>query len=147
MTTQTIEQIEKIDKSRYRLNLWRTIALVLLVGGVLAQGIFPENGFVSYIYGIGAILTCVVNGAFIALMAKIRREPQLNEALNNEMFQLYTLKSALCGYYAMVASGLILGALTWVEIVPIPAKICCLGILFCGAVAQAIALLVYDRSR
>ncbi len=154
MTTQTIEQIERIDKRRYRLNLWRAIALVLFVGGVLARSVVGSDtpfwgDFFVYFYGIGALLTCVVNGAFLGLVGRIRRDPGLNEALNNELFAHYTLRSALWGFYAMFTAGIVLGALTWSRGfgLAIPAEVCCLAIIFAGALAQSAALIVYDRSR
>ncbi len=154
MSTKTIEQIERIDKRRYSLNLWRAIALLLFVGGGLARTFVPEETpfwgvFILFVYGIGAGLTIVVNGAFMGLVGKIRRDPELNEALNNEMFRHYTLRSALCGYYAMFIMGIVLGGVTWFRFgnVDIPGAVCCLAILFAGTLAQTIALLVYDRSR
>ncbi len=154
MSTQTIEQIEQIDKRRYRFNLWRAIALVLFVGGVLAQTIVPEgtpiwSNFITFVYGMGCGLTIVVNMAFVMLVGRIRRDAELNEALNNEMFRHYTLRSALCGYYAAMGVGLVLGGVTWSRFgnVDIPGEVCCLAILFAGVLAQTVALLVYDRSR
>ncbi len=154
MSTQTIEQIEKIDKRRYRFNLWRAIALVLFVGGVLAQTIVPGDtpfwsNFIRFIYGTGCGLTIVVNMAFIMLAGRIRRDPELNEALNNEMFRHYTLRSGQSAFYAMMAAGIVLGGMTWHRLgnIEIPGEVCCLAILFAGVLAQTVALLVYDRAR
>lgn len=146
---KTIEEIERIDRRRYRLNLWRGIALVLFVGGVLAQMIWPDSGAVWFVYGLGAGLTCIVNGAFLGVAGMIRRDPELNEALNNEVFVHFTRQSVVVGFYAAIASGLILGVLTWHRFfgLAIPAEVCCLTIIFCGIVAQTVALLVYDRER
>ncbi len=154
MNTQTIEQIERIDKRRYRLNLWRAIALLLFVGGGLARTFVPEETpfwgvFILFVYWIGVGLTIVANMTFIMLAGRIRRDPELNEALNNEMFRHYTLRSAQWGYYAMSIMGIVLGGVTWFRFgnVDIPGVVCCLAILFAGAFAQTIALLVYDRTR
>ena len=153
MSTQTIEQIERIDKRRYRLNLWRTIAMVLFVGGVLVRSVVSEgtplwSNFIEFFYGIGCGLTLVINIAFVRLTGRIRRDPELNEALNNEMYSHYTLRSALCGYYAAMGVGLVLGGMTWHRFgnVDIPGEVCCLAILFAGVLAQSVALSVYDRS-
>ena len=153
MTTKTIEQIERIDKRRYRLNLLRTVALLLFVGGVLARTIVPEgtplwSDFILFAYGLGCGLTIVINIAFLRLAGRIRRDPELNEALNNEMYSHYTLRSALCGYYAAMGVGLVLGGMTWHRFgnVDIPGEVCCLAILFAGVLAQSVALSVYDRS-
>ncbi len=154
MSTKTIEQIERIDKRRYRLNLWRAIALLLFVGGVLARTIVPEEmpfwgGFILFAYGMGCGLTIVVNTVFVRLVGRIKRDAELNEALNNEMFRHYTLRSALWGYYAMFIVGIVLGGATWSRFgnADIPGEVCCLVILFAGVLAQTVALLVYDRSR
>ncbi len=119
---------------------------------MLARALVPEgtpfwSSFIILICGIGAILTCAVNGAFIALTGMIRRDTELNEALNNEMFRHYTNKSAVWAYYAVMVVGLTLGAVTWLGEVDIPAPVCCLAILFAGTLAQSVALIVYDRSR
>ncbi len=152
MTSRTIEQIECIDKRRYRYNLLRAVGLVLFLGGVLVQSLVPAStpfwgGVISFFYGAGCGLTIVVSIAFTYLTGRIRRDPELDEALNNELFRHYTLRSALWGYYAMMGVGLVLGAITWLGKAAIPGEVCCLSILFAGVLAQTVALLVYDRLR
>jgi hypothetical protein len=150
MNTQTIEQI---DRRRYRLNLWRAVGLVLWVGGILAQTIVPDrtpfwSNFSVFVYGFGLGLAGVTSAVSLNLTGKIRRDANLNQALNNEMYVHYTNKSAKAAFYAMMAAGIVLGGATWSRLgnVDISGEMCCLVILFAGVVTQAVALLVYDRS-
>ena len=152
MSTQTIEQIERIDKRRYRLNLLRAIALVTFIGGLLAQNLVPDStdfwdNFIQAVYGFGCGLTCAAGGALLVVTGKIRRDYELNQALNNEMFRHYTMRSKQCGFIAMLAASGVLLGVEWLGEADIPGAVCCLAILFAGMVAQAVALLVYDRTR
>ncbi len=152
MSAKTIEQIERIDKRRYRLNLLRAIALVTFIGGLLAQNLVRESsGFwgdlIQAVYGFGCGLTCAAGGALLVVTGKIRRDYELNQALNNEMFRHYNMRSKQCGFFAMLVAGGALLGVTWLGEADITGGVCCLAILFAGLVAQAVALLVYDRSR
>ncbi len=149
METRTIE---RLDKRRYLFNVVRAVALVFFIGGLLARFIFPNasgpwDNVIQAVYGFGCGMTCVAGGALLGLTFKIRNDAELDAILNNEMYRHYTMRSKQYGFIAMLTAGAALLFVTWVEEIEIPGAVCTLSMLFVGLMAQAVALLVYDRSR
>ena len=143
-------KIEKMDRKRYRVMVWRAIGMFLFLGGVLARMLMPgEPHFwfdaLMFLYGTGCALTIVMSAQFTVLSGIIKRDPDLNAALNNELFVHYFDRSIRWGFYAMVAAALVLYFVIAALDVEITGKIVCMALLFCGAVTQMLSEVIYNR--
>ncbi len=76
-------------------------------------------------------------------MAKIIRQPELKNALYNEMYRAYEFTAIGWGFYAFLIAALLLGSSA--DLTGISTRTACYTVLFCGVMATKIAQLILHR--
>ena len=138
--------IEKFDKERYLVIQLVTIGSAIWLGSQILRDLISNRtiGLVFvFIELIGWIIFTVGLIKNFKLAMKINSNRLLKEALSNEMYRLYTYKSAFVGFWAVIiTTGCLLGVSAFNDI---SALLVCKTILFFGCLAFFIATLVYNR--
>ena len=139
------QTIEKHDALRYRLIIIRTVGFFLLIGGIILTPIVSDR---IYAY----ILTAVIAlGSLIFLYGllrtifwwrKINRQPQLKQALYNEVYMTYECRSMAGGFGVFIAASLFFGGSIGQNI---STSIASYAILFSGVMTYQIAQLIFHR--
>lgn len=89
---KTIEEIEKTDRRRWHTSLWLTVGFVLFAVNTIVGTSFgqqrPPDAVIGTL-GVAALVAMIITLVSFALYSvnelKIRRDPALKAALNNEM--------------------------------------------------------------
>lgn len=142
--------IEKLDKTRYRTMLWQMIGFAvffptIIIGYEISSVTkeLPLPVLLCFLTGFGIGLFTVALIKSSRVKSRIKSDPGLNEALNNEMHRLYEYKSLACGFYSMIVAAVLLGiAGTQFHI---SLMTICWFIIYVGILALQIARLVYNR--
>ena len=138
--------IEKFDKERYLVIKLVTIGSAIWLGSHILQDLIINTSIVLIVIFVGLIGWIFFTVGIIKLLKftrKINSNRILKEALNNEMYRLYTYKSAFVGFCAvLITCGCFYVISTFYDI---PALLACKFILFFGCLATFIATLVYNR--
>jgi hypothetical protein len=92
---------------------------------------------------VSLVLLAIVLTRFIRLSSKIRNS-KFNEALNNELFQLYRNKALAWGFWSFTFCLLALLPLSY--LFDISAKLACLITLYTGVLASLVAGLIYNHN-
>ena len=138
--------IEKLDKERYLVIKLSTIGCAIWFGSLILQDLIINKPIVLIVIIVGLIGWIFFTVGLIKqlrLTRKINSNSILKEALNNEMYRLYTYKSAFVGFWALIITcGCFYIISTFYDI---PALLVCKFILFFGCLATFIAALIYNR--
>jgi len=139
--------IEKMDKSRFNLLKWLTIGWAIWFGTYILRDWLDDKlifGSLILIGFIGWILFTLNLIKYLKLGKKVHSDEKLKEALNNELYQQYNLKSFFWGFWVIVAviSIFFLISSFYSEI---SAMLVCEITLFFGVLAPLIARLIYNK--
>ena len=138
--------IEKFDKERYPVIKLSTIGCAIWFGSLILQDLIINKSIVLIVILVGLIGWIFFTVGLIKLLKltrKINSNCILKEALSNEMYRLYTYKSAFVGFCAVLITGVCLYVIS--IFYDIPALLVCKFILFFGCLAAFIATLVYNK--
>jgi hypothetical protein len=139
--------IEKQDALRYRFILLKAIGLFCMSGLLVAPGLSGAGRgiqiAVAAIAVCGTILLVSASFRYSRWMAKIIRQPELKNALYNEMYRAYEFNAVGWGFYTFVIAALLLGSTA--DLTGISARTACYTVLFCGVMATKIAQLILHR--
>ncbi|MBN2812762.1 MAG: hypothetical protein JXQ80_01730 [Bacteroidales bacterium] len=143
MKTPTINQLEI---RRYRLVMYATLYWALWFGLFIVKELFTKTNlaldFIQAIIGmVSLVLLAIVLTKYIRLSSKIKNS-RFNEALNNELFQLYRNKSLIWGFWSFTFCLLALLLLSYLS--DISAKLACLITLYTGVLTSLVAGLIYN---
>lgn len=147
---QTI--IEKFDARRYKYLLWQTIGfgvlfltLILFVTSIHELPLIRGRTAIivlATIESLGLIAVLVSTFKMAALSRKIKSKPELDRALNNEMYRDYGYRALKYGYFITLVSTAVIFFITrWM--VDIPAQTVCLIIIYIACLSLMIARLIY----
>jgi hypothetical protein len=138
--------IEKFDKSRYRLIKWFTVGWVVWYGTFIAKDVINNTPIVLLLVLVGLVGWVIWSINLVQLLRlgkKISINPELAEAMNNEMQKFYALKSSNIAFAATMATvGVFIGITAFYKI---SALIVCESILFVGMSSAFISYLVYNK--
>jgi len=138
--------IEKFDKSRYRLIKWFTVGWVVWYGTFIAKDVTNNTPIVLLLVLVGLVGWVIWSINLVQLLRlgkKISINPELAEAMNNEMQKFYELKSSNIAFAATMATvGIFIGITAFYKI---SALIVCESILFVGISSGLIAYLTYNK--
>ncbi len=142
-----ISLIEQYDKSRYNLIKWLTVGWAAWFGTYILKDLIEDEFiFVQILIGlvglIGFIFFVVNLQKYLRLASKIKNS-SLNDALNNELHQLYKYKSFFWGFKVLL--GTICTFFVLSLFCQIPAKFVCEITLYLGVLSSLIAGLVFNR--
>ena len=139
-------EVSLIEKARYDTLKWLTVGWGVWFGlFILKDLILNKIIIMFFVFAglIGWVLFTVNLIRLLRLMKKINADSKVKEALRNEVYQLYTLKSIAIGFgVVMLTTGCFIGVSSFYEI---PAFIVCNTILYLGILATFIAGLIYNR--
>lgn len=99
--------IEKFDKARYNLIKWITIGWIAWYGTFILKDLINNSVILGLMVVVGLagwILFMVNLINLIRLGKKINVDLKLKEALSNEMYQFYLLKSTAWGFSIVMAT-------------------------------------------
>lgn len=139
--------IEQLDKSRYNLITWLTVGWATWFGAyILKDFINNELPLLQFLIGfvglIGFVFFIVNLQKYIRLASKVKYS-RLNDALNNELHEIYKYKSVYFGFKVL------LGTISLFFVISIfyqiPAKIVCEITLYLGVLSSLIAGLIYNK--
>ncbi|MFN6087259.1 MAG: hypothetical protein ACK47E_00765 [Cyclobacteriaceae bacterium] len=138
--------IEKFDKSRYRLIKWSTVGWMVWYGTFIAKDVINNKPILLLLVLVGlvgSVLWSINLVQLLRLGKKISVNPELTEAMNNEMQKFYVLKSSNIAFAATMATvGIFIGITAFYKI---SALIVCESILFVGISSGLIAYLTYNK--
>ena len=142
-----ISLIEQYDKSRYNLIKWLTVGWAAWFGTYILKDLINDKFlFVQVLIGlvglIGFIFFVVNLQKYLRLASKIKYS-RLNDALNNELHQIYKYKSFFFGFKVLL--GTICAFFVISLFCQISAKFVCEITLYLGVLSSLIAGLVYNR--
>lgn len=142
-----ISLIEQYDKSRYSLIKWLTVGWAAWFGTYILKDLIKDKFlFVQILIGfvglIGFIFFVVNLQKYLRLASKIKYS-RLNEALNNELHQIYKYKSFLVGFKILLGTICVFFVLSL--FFQISAKFVCEISLYLGILSSLIAGLVYNK--
>ena len=141
--------IEKLDRRRYKYRLWQTILLGLSWPVVILHS--EDFGQPLLIAGhIGFVLSIATLIAQGVEFSKIKKNPELKAALNDELYVLYGYKSMLWAYVLTIVTVAILLFLfeestrrNWTN--PLTGRLICGIIIYVSCMTSSIAKLIYMR--
>jgi len=139
--------IEQYDKSRYNLVKWLTIGWAAWFGTYILNDLINDKFIIVQLSigfaGLIGFVFFVVNlQKFLRLASKIKYS-RLNDALNNELHQIYKYKSAFFGYKVLLGAICVFFVIS--IFCPIPAKLVCEITLYLGVLSPLIANLVFNK--
>lgn len=138
--------IEEFDKSRYRLIKWFTVGWMVWYGTFIAKDVINNKPIVLLLVLVGLIGWVIWSINLVRLLRlgkKISINPELAEAMNNEMQKFYVLKSSNIAFAATMATvGVFIGITAFYKV---SALIVCESILFVGMSSAFIAYLAYNK--
>ncbi len=142
-----ISLIEQYDKSRYNLIKWLTIGWAAWFGTFILKDLIEDKFiFVQILIAlaglIGFIFFVVNLQKYLRLASKIKYS-RLNEALNNELHQIYKYKSVFWGFKVLLGTICVFLVISLFH--QISAKLVCEITLYLGVLSSLIAGLVYNR--
>lgn len=138
--------IEKLDKKRYKFMFWRTLgATALIAGFIIEQFTLGNIGYAiaCFLSGFGVGLFTVAAIKYANLQRKIKADKVLDRALNDEIFKQYEYKALRWGFNTTMLSALAIGITS--AHVDIKTSTACILILFLGSVGIMVAQLIYYR--
>lgn len=134
--------IEKLDRRRYKHLLWQTIGFALLIPAIYFSPTLGGMGFpVLVVIVVWVIVMAQISGAN---ERRIKRDPELRRALNNELIVLYRYKSRRVAYWATLITALAVYLIS-ATVPDLTARLACLVIIYVAGMSQLIAQLVYFR--
>ena len=143
------QMIEKLDRKRYRFMLIETIGLTCFMVGIILNDYLKLGGVavnvilaIVGIFGIGLALTGSIKS--IRLNRKIKADAKLNQALNNELFQLYKYKSMQWGFCTALFTAFIIWCFDRYH--ALDSSQACWLIIFASLVAVMISQVIYNRN-
>ena len=139
--------IEQFDKSRYNLILWVTIGWAAWVGTYILKDFIDNElvilqflvGFVGF---IGLVFFVVNLQKYIRLASKVKYS-RFNNALNNELYEIYKFKSAYYGFKVLLVIITLFFVLSFFH--QVSAKLVCEITLYLGVMSTLIAWLIYNK--
>ncbi len=140
--------IEKLDRRRYRLSVWKTASFIVFWAGVmLAPYVCDKPAKIVFwsLFAVGAAVFVPVAFRLALLESRIARDEELNRALNNEMYRHYLYLSMSWGFWLMI--GIAFAAICVIQLfgVVVSALTICAGLIYVGIVFQKVAQLIYNR--
>ncbi len=138
--------IEKLDRRRYKTLLWQAVGFASMFVGLIAK---------PYVTGKAAVYAiCFTSGlgigVFLAASFKssrnertIKSDPELLDALNNELIRLYGYKSLMWAFYATLITAATLLFIS--HRLDITARFACIVIIYAACLSLMISRLVYLR--
>lgn len=142
-----ISQIEQLDNSRYKLIKWLTVGWAAWFGTFIMKDLVNDRlifvqisiGFV----GLVGFLFFIINlQKYLRLASKIKYS-RLNDALNNELHQIYKYKSFRWGFIVIVG---IIGVFYITSLFyQISAKLVCEITLYLGVLSFLVSGLIYNK--
>lgn len=137
--------IEQLDRKRYKSLLWLTIGLSALFVSMIAPEIsqHPTARTLGPLLGIpGAVIFFIALLKDKAVKKEIKRNREIEEALNNELIRLYRYKSSRNALIAVTISAVVLCCTArWMP--GLSVKTACLTILYVGSLSMYVSQLVY----
>ncbi|MDP4209546.1 MAG: hypothetical protein Q8928_12100 [Bacteroidota bacterium] len=142
-----ISLIEQYDKSRYNLIKWLTVGWAAWFGTYILKDLINDKFlFVQILIGfvglIGFIFFVINLQKYLRLASKIKYS-RLNDALNNELHQIYKYKSFFFGFKVLLSTICVFFTISL--FCQISAKFVCEITLYLGVLSSLIAGLVYNR--
>lgn len=139
--------IEQFDKSRYNLILWITIGWAAWFGTYILNDLI-ENDLIIIQFLIGLVgligfgFFAVNLQKYVRLASKVKYS-RLNEALNNELHEIYKFKSAYFGFKVLLVTISLFFILSFFH--QVSSKIVCEITMYFGVLSSLIAGLVYNK--
>jgi len=138
--------IEELDNSRFSLIKWSTLGWGLWFGGYILKDFISNNivfGLILLFGLFGWVLWTINLIKFLKLGKIVNSDIKLQEALNNELHQLYRYKSVFWGFWIMIVTICIFLLLS--IFYNLPALIVCEITLYLGILSVFFAALIYNR--
>jgi hypothetical protein len=139
--------IEQLDRSRYNLIKWLTVGWIAWFGTYILKDLIDNDlivlQFLIAFVGLIGFLFFVINlQKYIRLASKVKNS-RLNDALNNELHELYKYKSAYFGFMVLLWTISLFFVLSLFH--QISAKFVCEITLYLGVSSSLIAGLIYNK--
>lgn len=138
--------IESLDRSRYKALFWQTIGFGVMFAGVIAGPYSTRKAAIIIL----AITTGFGCGLFLAatlksnrLQRRIKSDPALHGALNNELIRLYGYKSLMWAFYSTLVAAAILFFISSWWLTSLGASLACLILIYTACLSLMISRLVY----
>lgn len=137
--------IERLDQRRYKTLLWQTIGFAVFFAGVIAGPHISGRAAeitACFITGLGVGLFLVATFKSSRNERAIKSDPELREALNNELIKLYRYKALMWSFYTTLATAFILYMASewWTALT---ARLACVTIIYTACLSLMIARLIY----
>jgi len=137
--------IERLDAKRYKYMLWQSIGFgIFFLAMILLLTLQGRIAIIilAFAEGIGIGLGLTATFKMASLQRKIKGEPELDRALNNEMYRDYGYRALKYGYFTtLIATAVIFFITRWM--VDIPASTVCLIIIYIACLSLMIARVAY----
>ncbi len=143
-----IKLVERLYNRRFWFSIGMTIGIVTYFGIEAAQPYYagmPAEKILEPLKFAGLAIGML----FVIIQGRddraLKRDPQLKEALNDEMMQLYRLKASRLGLACAMISAFLIGGLPGVAEMELPVKSACFIVLTAALLGTVIPLWVYMR--
>ena len=153
MNTQS-KLIETLDRQRFIYSLWGTIGATVMMPVQLLDPVLDRTVTdTAWEYPIGLVafagfittLVFAING--LRVEHKIKSDPALKAALNNEMFRHYNHKAMVWGTRTALIVSLIMATLARFAIPEMTVYTACMTVFFSTIWVWAVVRLVYMKIR
>jgi hypothetical protein len=138
--------IEKLDRRRYQGLLLMAISFSLGYLGVISAKLPDEwmvPGWIFPVFTLLGVILFIIGFRRDRIVRKeIKKEPELKDALDNELFKLYRYKSWRWSSLAYSTSSLVFCQIAR-RIPTLTVDGVCFTILFIGAITWLVSLLIY----
>lgn len=138
--------IEQLDKTRYNLLKWITIGWGTWYASVIGNNVIHGHIIFQIIFWIGLVgnTIFVINLIkYLKMGRKLRRDPKLREALEDEWHHFNINRSYLFSYWVIIGSTGILLVIN--SVVPLTALLTAELILYVGILSFFGSSLYYNR--
>lgn len=138
--------IEKYDKSRMKILIGIAIGWGMYYGIFILNDLIHSSVIIATLNLIGMMgLALYMYGLIKMIQIKrlVKKDPQLHNALNNELIILNRRKAYAVGFWTMLISVSI--GLLFVGYINIPAKLILELILFVGIMALIISFIILNK--
>jgi len=140
------ETIEEHDRTRYRYMQGLSLSFIAIVPLFFMLYLTNNRAIMLVMLALvvaGSAVVIFYSVKMLRQVVKIKKDPVLNEALNNEIYLIYKSRSLLWGFCFTIISAWLFTIIPFLKHVPM--LFACRGVVVIGIVSLMIARLVYYR--
>lgn len=140
-------QIEKLDKSRYNMLIWLTIGFSLFFGETILKEFIEDKYILLFVRLLGLIgMAFFLKSTIMSLkiIKQIKNDSKLKDALNNELYKLYILKSFMIGFLTFLSLIIVFMILSF--FIEMSLLVALEIILYFGMLSIFISGLIYNKN-